>query len=64
MSIHDSAERLGGPNRRAFPGISADGVVALDLPMDEHGPEGSKGTFHARALDDRLDLRSGEPESQ
>jgi hypothetical protein len=42
--------------------IIADVALASDIPVKEHGPNGPYSTQLRGALDDRLELRSGDPE--
>ena len=48
------------------PFIRTDAHVALtsDIPVNEYGPDGPEGMAHRRALDHRLDFRSGDPEPE
>ena len=38
-------------------------ALTSDFPVKEYGPDGPYGTHLRGALDDRLDLRSGDPEA-
>jgi hypothetical protein len=44
--------------------IIADVALASDFPVKEHGPDGPYSTQLRGALDDRLDLRSGDPKPE
>ena len=48
----------------AFIRMIADVALTSDFPVKEHGPDGPYGTQLRGALDDRLDLRSGDPEPE
>jgi hypothetical protein len=39
-------------------------ALTSDFPVKEYGPDGTYGTHLRGALDDRLDLRSGDPEAK
>jgi hypothetical protein len=52
------------PRWPGFIRISTDVVVTADLPVNEYGPDGRQGVLLCGALDDRLDLRSSDPEPQ
>jgi hypothetical protein len=42
----------------------ADVALTSDIPVNEYRPDGPEGSPHREALDDRLDLRSGELEPE
>ena len=44
--------------------IIANVALTSDIPVKEHGPDGPYGTQLRGALDDRLDLSSGDPEPE
>ena len=44
--------------------ISADLVVTSDIPVNEYGPDGRQGVLLRGALDNRLDLCSGDPDPE
>src|SRR4029450_8357771 len=51
-------------SRIPFIRIIADVALTSDIPVKEYGPDGPYGTQLCGPLDDRLDLRSGDPEAE